>query len=159
MNEQKISAWMREWLVLSAAVLFATWALAGISCSNLLTLLLVAAVISLLNTFLRPLLILISMPFLIATFGLGMILVLWLINSWFLYIAGNLFVGFHVASFGTAMVGALFISAAQFFLNAFFGIPNKKIKIAGTEAPPPPPPPQPKPHSRRRENDDDVIDI
>ena len=134
--------------------MFATWALDGISCSSPLTLLLVAATISLLNTFLRPLLLLISLPFLIATMGVGMILVLWLINSWFLYIAGTLFRDFYVASFATAMCGAVFISAAQFCLNAIFGIPHKKISVGGNEPPPPP-----RPRSRHREDDDDAIDI
>lgn len=150
-----MSAWIRDWLVLALAVMFAAWALDGISCSNLLTLLLVAAAISLFNSFLRPLLLLLSLPFLLATFGLGMILVLWLINSFFLYLAGTLFSGFHVASFGTAMIGAVFISVAQFCLNALFGIPQKKIRIGGNEPPPTPRPPR----SRRRENDEDAIDI
>lgn len=159
-NEKKISAWVRDWLVLAASVMFAAWALEGISCSNLPTLLLVAAAISLFNAFLRPLLLLISLPFLIATFGLGMILVLWLINSWFLYLAGALFRDFHVASFATAMGGAIFISAAQFCLNAIFGIPRKKISISGGIGEPPPQQQQPKPRSRRhREDNEGAIDI
>ena len=153
MDKQRNSAWVRDWLVLSAAVMFAAWALEGISCGTAPTLLLVAATISLLNAFLRPMLLLVSLPFLIATMGLGMIFVLWMINSWFLYLAGALFRDFHVASFGTAMVGALFISAAQFALNALFGIPRKKISIGGNEPPPPP-------RSRRPEDDDgDAIDL
>lgn len=172
MNDRKLShspvpAWTRDWLVLAAAVLFAAWALAGISCANLLTLLLVAAVISLLNTFLKPLLLLASIPFLAATFGLGTVLVLWLINSFFLYFAGALFNGFHVASFGTAMLGAIFIGAAQFCLNLLFGIQKKRISFfgAGTgaqeeqgDAEDAFPPPHRQPRSRR-ESDDDVIDI
>lgn len=154
MDRTQFPAWVRDWLVLSAAVMFATWALDGISCSNPLTLLLVAATISLLNTFLRPLLLLLSLPFLIATMGVGMILVLWMINSWFLYLAGALFRDFYVASFATAMCGAIFISAAQFCLNAIFGIPNKKNSVGGNE-----PPPSPRPRSRHREDDDDAIDI
>lgn len=158
LNEKKISAWVRDWLVLAASVMFAAWALEGISCPNLPTLLLVAAAISLFNAFLRPLLLLISLPFLIATFGLGMILVLWLINSWFLYLAGALFRDFHVASFATAMLGAVFISAAQFCLNAIFGIPRKKITLSGGLGGEPPP--APKPRSRRhREDDEGAIDI
>ncbi len=154
MDRNQLPAWLRDWLVLSASVMFATCALDGISCSSPLTLLLVAATISLLNTFLRPLLLLISLPFLIATMGVGMILVLWLINSWFLYLAGTLFRDFHVASFATAMCGAIFISAAQFCLNAIFGIPHKKISVGGNEPPPPP-----RSRSRHREDDDGAIDI
>lgn len=155
MDAKNISAWVRDWLVLSASVMFAAWALDGISCNNLATLLVVAAVISLLNAFVRPLLILLSVPFLIATFGLGAILILWVINSLILMLAGSLISGFHVASFGSAMGGALFIGIAQIFLNAAFGI--KKGKIA-THAETPPPASTPR-QRRREENDDDVIDI
>lgn len=69
MNERKIFAWVRDWLVLAASVMFAAWALEGISCPNLTTLLLVSAAISFFNAFLRPTLLLLSLPFLIATFG------------------------------------------------------------------------------------------
>lgn len=177
MDDRQIShfsvpAWIRDWLVLAASVLFAAWALAGISCENLLTLLLVAAAISLLNMFLKPLLLLISLPFLVATFGLGTVLVLWLINSFFLYFAGTLFDGFHVASFGSAMLGAICIAAVQYLLNLIFGIKTKSslsVFGAGTDDEAPqeqgdaesafPPPPRAQTRSRRREADDDVIDI
>lgn len=177
MNDRQIShfsvfAWIRDWLVLAASVLFAAWALAGISCENLCTLLLVAAVISLLNSFLKPLLLLISFPFLVATFGLGTVLVLWLINSFFLYFAGTLFDGFHVASFGSAMLGAICIAATQYILNLIFGIETKRASVFGAETDGEtqgqsdaenafPPPPRAQTRSRRREadDDDDVIDI
>lgn len=131
MNKFQLSAWVRDWLVLSAAVMFATWATTGIACNRPLTLMLVAATISLLNTFLRPLLLLLAFPFMVATFGLGAILVLWLINSFFLYFSGSLFADFHVAGFSSAMVGAIFISVAQFFLNLLFGIKRPGISIFG----------------------------
>ena len=165
MNEQKFYAWVREWLILTAAIVFATWALAGIRADNLLSLMSVAAVISLLNAFMRPVLLLFSLPFIVATFGLGMIFVLWIINSFFLYFASGLFSSFHVASFGTAMLGALFISGAQLVLNIIFGVkPRNPLRTgfgngqspnAGT-----PPPQAPRaPKRKPRENDDDVIDI
>ena len=153
MNEKQISSWVRDWLVLSASVMIATWAL-GIP-GNLATLLLVAAAISLLNSILRPVLLLISLPFLIATMGLGMIFVLWLINSFVFYVAWNVISPANV-TFAAAMLGALFISGAQFCLNLLFGIPHKRISISGGNATPPP---QPRPRSRHREDDNDAIDI
>lgn len=87
-----------------------------------------------------------------------MIFVLWMINSFFLYLAGALFRDFHVASFATAMLGALFISAAQFCLNAIFGIPRRPIRVSGAGTPPPAA--REAPRSRRhREDDEDAIDI
>ena len=154
MNEKQISSWVRDGLILSASVMIATWAL-GIH-GNLATLMLVAAVISLLNSILRPVLLLISLPFLIATMGLGMILVLWLINSFVFYVAWNVVSAANV-TFAAAMAGALFISAAQFCLNLVFGVPHKKISISrGNDNIPPP---QPRARSRHREDDSDAIDI
>jgi len=155
MKPKTFSSLVRDWLVLAASVMIAAWALDGISCDNLLSLLVVAATISVLNTFLRPLLILLSLPFLIATLGLGAILVLWLINSAFLYFAGTIISGFHVASFATAMCGALFIGIAQIILNAAFGIQKKqRSQEETTDAGTPPPSPK-----YREKSDDDVIDI
>ncbi len=151
MNEKQIYSRVRDWLVLSASVMIAAWAL-GIP-GNLATLLLVAALISLLNSILRPVLLLISLPFLIATMGLGMIFVLWLINSFVFYVAWNVISPANV-TFASAMIGALFISGAQFCLNLIFGIPQKKITVNGGNAMPPP-----KPRSRHREDDNDAIDI
>lgn len=154
MNTKNFGAWVRDWLVLSASVMIAAWALDGISCDSLPTLLLVAATISVLNAFLRPLLILLSLPFLIATMGLGAIFILWLINSTILYFAGSLISGFHVASFGSAMCGAIFIGITQILLNVIFGFPQRQSFQANSQAETQPPPP------RHRENpDDDVIDI
>ena len=64
MEQKQISFWVRDWLILSASVMIATWAL-GIP-GNLATLMLAAAVISLLNSFVRPMLLVLSLPFLIA---------------------------------------------------------------------------------------------
>lgn len=162
MNELKIKAWIREWLILSIAVIFATWALSGIrSNGDVFSLMLVAALISFLNAFLRPLMLLISLPFIIATAGLGMIFVLWIINSFFLYFASGIFKNFQVDSFATAMLGALFISGAQLVLNMIFGVKPRGLlnsgfgeNAAGTRRPPP------ARRQRRKEKDDgDVIDI
>lgn len=155
MEQKQISFWVRDWLILSASVMIATWAL-GIP-GNLATLMLAAAVISLLNSFVRPMLLVLSLPFLIATMGLGMILVLWLINSVIFYLAWNIVSPANI-TFAAAMFGAVFVSAAQFFLNLIFGIPHKKISVSGGNAAPPPPP-QTRQRSRRREDDQDVIDI
>ena len=155
MEQKQISFWVRDWLILSASVMIATWAL-GIP-GNLATLMLAAAVISLLNSFVRPMLLVLSLPFLIATMGLGMILVLWLINSVIFYLAWNIVSPANI-TFAAAMFGAVFGSAAQFFLNLIFGIPHKKISVSGGNAAPPPPP-QTRQRSRRREDDHDVIDI
>ena len=153
MEQKQISFWIRDWLILSASVMIATWAL-GIP-GNIVTLMLTAAVISLLNSFVRPMLLVLSLPFLIATMGLGMILVLWLINSVIFYLAWNIVSPANI-TFAAAMLGAVFVSLAQFFLNSVFGIPRKKISIGTGNAEPPS---QPKPRSRHREDDSDAIDI
>jgi putative membrane protein len=63
------------------------------------------------------------------------------INALLFYLVGRLVSGFYVAGFGTALEGALVVSATNF--------------IASRLTRPPPPPPV----SRRKAPPDDVIDI
>ena len=59
-----------RWLVLTAAVLIASWLLDGIHVTGLFPAFLAAATLGILNAFLRPLLILLTLPINILTLGL-----------------------------------------------------------------------------------------
>lgn len=155
-TQKEISAWLRDWLVLTAAVMIGTWVVG--EHAHLAALLAIAATISLLNALLKPLLLRISLPFLLMTFGLGLIFVLWFINALFLYLAWNWVVDSGL-SFARAMLGAFFVSCAQFFLNLLFGIRPQRIDFGGNGIPPQNPPRTAHKRSRHHEDGDDAIDI
>ncbi len=75
----------------------------------------VAAVVilSFLNAIIRPILYLLSAPFILVTLGFFMVL----INAFLLYVVGGLVKGFLVSGFWPAMGGAILISVVSGILN------------------------------------------
>ncbi len=106
-----------RWLVLTAAVLIASRLLDGIYVTGLVPAFLAAATLGILNAFLRPLLIFLTLPINILTLGLFT----FLINALMLKIVSELIPGFYVYGFWTAVIGALIIGAVSWLLNAFIG--------------------------------------
>jgi len=101
-----------------------TWLLDAIQVESTTTLVLVALVLALLNAVIKPILVLFTLPFVIFTFGLGIIL----INAILLFLAGQLVPGFIVPTFGTACLGALIISAVSFAVTMILP-PRPKMNI------------------------------
>ena len=106
-----------RWLVLTAAVLAASWLLDGIRVNGIFPALLAAALLGILNAVFRPLLILMTLPVNILTLGLFT----FVINALMLMIVSAVIPGFDVRGFWTAVVGALIIGAASWLLNIFIG--------------------------------------
>jgi putative membrane protein len=79
----------------------------------------VALVFGVLNASVRPLLKLFTFPLLILTLGLFTFVInafMLMLTSW---VSGLLHVGFHVAGFGSAFLGALVVSLVSFLLSLF----------------------------------------
>ncbi len=79
----------------------------------------VALVFGVVNAFVKPVLALLSIPFILLTLGLFLLvinaLVLWLTSA----IAGAVGLGFRVEGFGAAFLGALVVSVVNLVLSAF----------------------------------------
>ncbi len=125
-----------RWLVLALGVMLATKLVPGIRCDDGATLVSVVLLLSFLNAVLRPLLVLFTLPFILVTMGLGMVV----INALLFLLVARLVDGFHVAGFWSAVLGSVIIGATNLLMNAFLRRPAA-----------PPPRPARKP--------DDVIDI
>jgi putative membrane protein len=111
-------------LIISAiAVLVTDLLLPGVSLGDmgttngLLTALLVAAVLGLLNALLKPLLILLTLPVTMVTLGLFLLV----INAVIVIIAARIVPGFSVDSFWWALGFSLLLSLVTSVLNAFDG--------------------------------------
>ncbi|MDQ5979206.1 MAG: putative rane protein [Verrucomicrobiota bacterium] len=137
MNNAFVNLLLR-WLILALGVLLAERLLPGIRCDNGLTLVVVVLLLSFFNVVLKPLLLLFTLPFIILSMGLG----IWLINAVLFYAVGKLVDGFHVAGFGSALLGALIVSVTNLIINRLL-------------TPPPKPPGPPSDRGKR----DDVIDV
>jgi len=106
-----------RWLILTAAILAASYLLSGIEVRDFLSAFLAAAVLGILNAIFRPLLILLTLPLNILSLGLFT----FVINAFLLKMASGLISGFEVHGFWTALAGALIITLVSGLLNALIG--------------------------------------
>ncbi|MBE7538894.1 MAG: phage holin family protein [Opitutaceae bacterium] len=95
-----------RYAVLALGVVLAAQIVPGIDYDSNRTLVVVVLVMSLLNTVIKPLLVLFTLPFILITMGLGVIL----INALLFLFVGHIINGFHVAGFWSALGGALIVS-------------------------------------------------
>ena len=123
-------------LVLALGVTLATKLVPGIACSDGSTLVVVVLLLTLFNVILKPILLLFTLPFILVTMGLGMVV----INALLFLLVARLVDGFHVAGFWSAVLGSLIIGVTNFLMGGILRRPA---------APAPRPPRKP----------DDVIDI
>ncbi|MBA3850264.1 MAG: phage holin family protein [Opitutus sp.] len=143
MNNPFVNLLVR-WLILALGVVFSATLVPGIGYDTGTTLAVVVLLLSFCNAVLKPLMVLFTLPFVILSLGLGV----WLINSLLFYFVGKLVDGFHVAGFGSAMLGALIVSVTNLVVT-------RLVRNAAEPRPPPPSAPAP----RRGGRNDDVIDI
>lgn len=106
-----------KWALNSFALFFVIKLVPGIQISLFQDLLLASLVIGLLNAFLRPVIILLTLPVTLLTLGLFTLV----INGLMFYLASHLVTGFHISGFGAAFVAALLFSLFSFVLNMIFG--------------------------------------
>jgi putative membrane protein len=100
-------------LILTAAVvLLGAYLIPGISVDSFVTAIFVAAVLGLLNTFIKPILVFFTIPITIVTFGLFYLI----INVSLILLAGNLISGFAVEGFWPALLFSLFLSIIGWIL-------------------------------------------
>ena len=131
---QKLKEFLQRWIVSTVAVLVAAYVVRrGIHYQRPIDLILAALVLGTLNSFVRPLLILISLPLLILTLGLFTLV----INALLLYFVGWLLrPAFQVESFSDAFWGAVIITIVSLVLNSLTDTGSARIKIRRSKRPP-----------------------
>lgn len=102
-----------RWIAFALAIIFVAWIVPGISVDNFLSAMLVCVVLALINTFIKPLLQLISFPITILTLGLFT----FVINALLLMFAGYITPGFEVEGFISALFGSILLSLLSLGIN------------------------------------------
>jgi putative membrane protein len=101
-------------LATAAAVLLANALFPGLiqvqSDSPIVAVVIFALILGVLNAFLRPILLLLTLPLNLLTLGLFTLVV----NAIVFWLASQFDVGVHVVDFGAAFIGALIVSAVSF---------------------------------------------
>ena len=146
----------KSWLLVALGVLIASHIFTGIRYTDASALVSAVLLLSICNVFLKPLLMIFALPFIILTFGLG----IWMINALLFLLVGNLVVGFTVDSFGDALAGAFVVSLTGVVANMLFGKNNVQVRTArSTRSVGPDANTPERPNTQKPIKDDDVIDI
>ena len=103
---------LRNLLINTLSIFAVSYILTGIEIDTITTALVVAVIMAILNVTLKPLLVLITIPLTIITFGLFLMVV----NVLVLYAAEALIGGFHIAGFWWALAFSLLVSVINSIL-------------------------------------------
>jgi len=113
-------AFVVRWLILALAVWLAAVLVPGIDSGGWQSTLAVALLLGILNTFLKPLLVFFSLPLLLLTLGLFLVVIntaLLLLAEWTLSTFTDF--QFDVDGFWSAVLGAIIISIVTFIVSRF----------------------------------------
>ena len=114
-----------RWAVTTIAVMVASSVIRGIRYDTVAALIGASLLLGILNAFVRPFLLIISVPLILLTLGL-FILVL---NGLLLLLVPHVVAGFHVDSFWSAFWGAIVISLVSWLLSAFFRGSDGRVHV------------------------------
>jgi putative membrane protein len=105
-----------RWLVTTVAVALTAQIISGISYDGWTALFGAALLLGIANAFVRPVLLLLSFPFILVTMGLFILVV----NALMLGLVAGLVPGFRVEGFWSAVFGSIIIGIVSWLLSAFF---------------------------------------
>ena len=104
---------LSRWLLLATALLFVAHLYSGVVVTSFSDALVAAFFLGLLNTLLRPILILLTLPVTLVTLGLF----LFVINAAMFYMAASFLDGLSVAGFDAALIGSLIYSVCGLLID------------------------------------------
>lgn len=102
-----------RWLLLAGALLLVAHLYPGVQVASFTTALIAALVLGLLNTLVRPLLVLLTLPITLLTLGLF----LFVVNALMFWAAASLMSGFNVGGFWAALIGSLLYSLCAMLID------------------------------------------
>jgi putative membrane protein len=106
-------------LIYTCAVLITAWLLPGVEVENFSTAVMVAIALAILNTFIRPILVFLTIPVTIVTLGLFLLV----INALIILLIGKIVPGFVVDGFWWALLFSVILS----IIASLFGTSSTTI--------------------------------
>lgn len=104
-------------LLTAVLVLVLSYFLPGVAVNSFTTSIIVAVVLGLLNIFIKPILVLFTLPVTVFTFGLFLLV----INAVIILLCNSIVGGFHVSSFWTALLFSIVLTFCQSIVFSFTG--------------------------------------
>ncbi|AUS04828.1 phage holin family protein [Pseudotamlana carrageenivorans] len=103
-----------KWLLTAAAVFLLANFLSGVTVDGYTTALIVSVILAVLNLFVKPILVIFTLPITILTLGLFLLV----INAIIILLASNLISGFHVNGIWTAIIFSILLSILESILHS-----------------------------------------
>jgi putative membrane protein len=102
------------WLINAAALLALPYLMHSVTVSNFSTALVAALILGLVNTLIRPVLVLLTLPVTLVSMGLFILV----INAFLFWLVAQVVEGFHVAGFTSAFLAAILYSIISWALSS-----------------------------------------
>lgn len=102
---------------------FSSLVLPGVNVDTFIALFIAGIVLTFFQTFLRPILVFLTLPFQILSLGIGYLIV----NSFLLKLTAHFLSGIEVSGFWSAFFGAIFISIINMIFDIFSS--NSKVQV------------------------------
>jgi len=109
--------WLYRWILSALALIAVAYVLPGVHVESFGIALITAAVLGLINTLVRPVLLILTLPITLLTLGLFTLV----INALMFYLAAAIIPGFEVSNFWYALLGALVYGALTLLINQLLG--------------------------------------
>jgi putative membrane protein len=113
-----------RWLVTIIAVAVAS-KLPGIHTEGWLPLIFMALFLGVINAVIRPILLVLSLPFILVTLGFFILIV----NTLIFWLAGGLVPGFYVDGFWSAFFGSIVVSIVSWAFSGFFRGSDGRVRV------------------------------
>ena len=117
-----MGAFLTKILITTLAAIIAAYLLRGVHIQDVATAAIVALVLALLNTFIKPILVVLTIPITLLTLGLFLLVINVVIIKW----AADLVPGFSVDSWWWALLFSLLVSFVSSILESLLGSNSKK---------------------------------
>jgi putative membrane protein len=114
-------------LITGLGIWLATYLVPGVSAASTAALIWAAIALGLINAFVRPVLLLLTLPFTVLTLGLFLLI----LNAAMLNLAGWFVEGFEVAGFWNSVFGAIVVSLFSGLCSHFIG-PRGRYEVLVT---------------------------
>ncbi len=108
-----LTDFLTNWAIMSLALWVASFLFSGLKFSGPGALLVSALLLGFANAILRPLLVILTLPLTLVTFGLFLLV----INAMMIQLVSTLVKGFKLSGFWTAFFASIFIAAFGFFIE------------------------------------------
>ena len=122
---ENLSSFLLHWAITALALWVAGHVFNGVKFENASSLIVAALLLGVINAFVRPLLIILTLPLTLITLGFFLLV----INALMLRLVAALVAGFKLSGFWTAFFASIFVSLLSLILEYFLAVGTVPLEL------------------------------